>query len=194
MDNRKNKKNRKENPSPSPCGPAGRAAQPSSVAQPRSALLPFSPLPRAAQPSLPPPPPARAPQPSRSSPRPPPPAQPAGFPPSATQLPRPAPFPLAFGLLGGLATSAWGVARSPGRCGQGGCPAAAATQWGPPVSPKGSRPMFISLLPTTRVFSLPPRSSLAQLSLLSSHRASRTELLEICPRDNHRDEHISLYP
>jgi hypothetical protein len=74
MDNRKNKKNRKENPSPSPCGTAGRAAQPSSVAQPRSALPPFSPLPRAAQPSLPP---ARAPRPSRSRPAPPPPRPPA---------------------------------------------------------------------------------------------------------------------
>jgi hypothetical protein len=65
--------------------------------------------------------------------------------------------------------------RSPGRCGWGGCPAAAATRWGPPVNHKGSRPMFISLLPTTRVSLSPPRCSLARRSLLSSHRPSRTE-------------------
>jgi hypothetical protein len=92
--------------------------------------------------------------------------------------PAPGPLsPLAFGLLGGPAASARGASRSPGQCGQGGCPAAAATLWGPPVSPKGSRPLFISLLPMKCVSLSPQRSLLARRSLLSFHRPSCTEPL-----------------
>jgi hypothetical protein len=62
--------------------------------------------------------------------------------------------PLAFGLLGGPTASAWGAESSPGWCGQGGCPAAAAIRWGPPVS-SSNRPCS-SPSPHDAHFSLPP--------------------------------------
>jgi hypothetical protein len=70
--------------------------------------------------------------------------------------PAPGPLsPLAFGLLGDPAASAWGATRSPGRCGQGGRPAAAATRWGPPVSPKEVVPCSSPYSPRRAFLSLP---------------------------------------
>jgi hypothetical protein len=145
MDNRKNKKNRKRK-----IPPPLLVAQQGTTYPPPSPRGPAEPLPRTRAPSglaalfpL---------------------VQPAGFPPGATHLPRPAPFPhLAFGLLGDPTASAWGTARSLGRCGHGGCPAAAATRWGPPISTP-NRPCSSPLTPTTHTFLSPLRCSLVLAS------------------------------